>query len=81
MKRKIDNCRVRRSDREIKSNGERAKNRETGTEKVTKGGERENTTVKGEKGCERGVVVQRWMVVAVAVGEVISSATFREDEL
>lgn len=54
MKRKIDNCRVRRSDREIKSNGERAKNRETGTEKVTKGGERENTTVKGEKGCERG---------------------------
>lgn len=41
VERKRDNCGVKRSDREIKSDGERAKNRETGTEKVTEDEERE----------------------------------------
>lgn len=50
---------MKRSDREIKSNGERAKNRETGTEKVTKDEERERKGGRKreydrEKGCERG---------------------------
>lgn len=50
VKRKRDNCRARRSEREIKSDGGRAKNRETGTGKVAKEGQGEGETKERREG-------------------------------
>lgn len=61
VERKRDNCGVKRSYREIKSNRERAKNRETGIEKVTKDEERvRESTIVGRRDVKEVVQGEWW---------------------
>jgi len=53
-RRKRDNCRTRWSEREIKSDGERAKNTRTGDGEVAKEGRRERDGRRRERRSGRG---------------------------